>query len=382
MFAIEREGGPKGGRVNCVPWMLVSSYNAYLLCPSSESRRRALPKLNRSKKFRLSLVTCDASHNCHQRKLRQLGGLSDVVMTMSAFSITALTRTTRRSPNYVSPMSRRIPIELCALIFQHITSRAELSNLCAVSRTFRDEAQRILYHTVHLPNDYDLLVSWCRTIVETPRLALAVYSLFLPATFTPATFEHGRLPKAEFGPKVRELQQVVKRALSSLSRLVELHTFSPVGTAYLNVKLLCGHPFRLLVFEEELPRRSLGHWLKFLSGQPGIRYWRPNILRGRRSIDPDILPSLTSAQVYSCSLNVLTRCPMLRALQVMRWSLQYFDELSDLKAFRCTLTTLSLEYSDMVELEIVRDAVPNIKFLALRPQSGVSSLVQFLSKFY
>jgi hypothetical protein len=61
---------------------------------------------------------------------------------------------------------------------------------------------------------------------------------------------------------------------------------------------------------------------------------------------------------------------------------QYFDELSDLKAFRYTLTTISLEYSDMVELEIVRDAVPNIKFLALRPQSGVSSLVQFLSKIY
>jgi hypothetical protein len=75
---------------------------------------------------------------------------------------------------------------------------------------------------------------------------------------------------------------------------------------------------------------------------------------------------------------------MLRALCVMPWSLRYSDELSELKAFRYTLTSLSLEHFGhcMEELEIVRDAVPNIKFLGLRLQYGVSFLVQFLSKVY
>jgi hypothetical protein len=279
-------------------------------------------------------------------------------------------------------MPRHIPIELYAVIFHHITSQAELSNLCTVSRAFRHEAQRILYHTVRLPNDYDLLVSWCRTIVETPRLAMAVYALFLPATFTPAIIEHGLLLDAEFDPKVQELQQVVKRALSSLLRLVELHTFLPVGTVYLNMNVLCGQPFHLQVFSEDSAQGKTADSLKFLSEQPRIRHWRLNIVRGR-SIDPAILPSLTSAQIYSCALDVLTRCPMIRALRVMRWSLRYSDDLSGLRAFRYTLTTLSLEYLGhfMEELKVVRDTVPNIKFLGLRLQYGVSLHVQFLSEF-
>jgi hypothetical protein len=266
---------------------------------------------------------------------------------------------------------RHIPIELYAVIFQHITSQAELSNMCTVSRAFRHEAQRILYHTVRLPNDYDLLVSWCRTIVETPRLAMAVYALFLPATF-----KHGLL-EAEFDPSVQELQRLVKRALSSLARLAELHAFWSVGTVYLNANVFCGHPFRLQVFSENSPEDKAADWLKFLSEQPGIRYWRLNIVRGR-SIDPDILPSLTSAQIYSCSLSVLTLCPTIRALRVMRWSLLYWfaSELSELKAFRNTLTSLSLEHLGhlMEEFRFVRDAVPDIKFLGLRLRYGVSLL--------
>jgi hypothetical protein len=274
-------------------------------------------------------------------------------------------------------MPRHVPIEIYALIFQHVTSNAELSNLCMVSRTFRHEAQRILCHTVRLPIDYDRLISWFQVIAENPRLAVEVYALFLPITFrceSPLATEPNSM--------LQTLQQAVKRALSSLSRLVELHTFSPPGTVYLNLDLLCGHPFRLQVFGEAV-QPTHGHWLKFLSEQPGIRHLRANISQGH-AIGPYVLPLLTSAHVLSSALNIFTHCPMIRALRVMKCSLRYFGELAGLKAFRSTLTTLSLEYLGylMEELELVRDAVPNIKFLGLRPLYGVCSLVQFLSEFH
>jgi hypothetical protein len=122
-------------------------------------------------------------------------------------------------------MPRYIPIELYAPIFLHITSIAELSNLCTVSRAFRDEAQRILYHTVRLPNDRDHIISWCHNIVKNPGLAMQVYALSLPIAFAP---EH--VLKAELELMLQELQHVVKRALSLLSRLAELHTYWASGT--------------------------------------------------------------------------------------------------------------------------------------------------------
>jgi hypothetical protein len=273
-------------------------------------------------------------------------------------------------------MPRHIPIELYALIFQHITSQAELSDLCPVSRAFRDEAQRMLYHTVRLPNDHDRLVSWCHAVVENPRLAMNVSTLFLPASF-----EHGWVLQAQVDLKLPELQLLVKRALSFLSRLIELHAFRSSGTFYLTVNILCGHPFRLQVLEEDVLWPKPGEWLEFLSEQPGIRHCRLNATMGH-PIDPDVLPSLTTAQVYSSALNILTLCPMISALRVMRSPVGHND-LSTLKVFRHTLTSLSLCSTDhLMELNIIRDAVPNIKFLGLQPQYGVSSLVQFVFEFY
>jgi hypothetical protein len=209
---------------------------------------------------------------------------------------------------------------------------------------------------------------------------MEVHALFLPAAFTLATFKHGRLLEAEFDPKVQGLQRVVKQALSSLSRLVELHIFLPAGRVYLHVNLLCGHPFCLQVFEEDLPRCNLGHWLKFLSEQPGIRHWKSNIHRGP-SIDPDILPLLTSAQICSPELYILAPCRMIRALRV---SIGAYEELPRLKTFRHSLTSLCLEdvILDVMRLNIVRDAVPNIKFLGLELGIKVSLLVQSLSRLY
>jgi hypothetical protein len=273
-------------------------------------------------------------------------------------------------------MPRHLPNELLALTFQHITSSAELSKLCTVSRAFRDEAQRILYHTVRLPNDR--IISWCHTIVANPGLAMQVHALSLPDAFKP-----GIMLTVKPNLSLQELQQVVKRALSSLSRLVELEIHPSSGTPYVDSDMFCGHPFRLQVFGETLDYPcKLEHWLKFLSEQPGIRHWRPNIISGH-PIDPDVLPLLTSAEVHFSALDILSLCPMIRALRVKRWSWGSSRELSRLKLFRRTLTSLSVGYfNGLLAVTIARDAVPNIKFLGLQLDSRVSLLLQSLLGFY
>jgi hypothetical protein len=263
-------------------------------------------------------------------------------------------------------MPRHIPVELYAPIFQHITSKAELSNLCMVSRAFRHEAQRILYHAVRLSTNYESIISWCHTIVGNPGLAMQVYALSLPNTFEPRTVQT---------VKPQELQQVVKRALSSLSRLVELEIYASSGTLYVDSDMFRGHPFRLQVFSETLPDspRTLEYWLEFLSEQPGIRHWRSGIMMGP-PMDPDVLPSLTSAEVYSHALDILSPCPMIRALQVNRWSSGYSEELSALKAFRRRLTRLTVVYfENLLAVAVVRDAVPDINFLGLQLDLRVKS---------
>jgi hypothetical protein len=267
-------------------------------------------------------------------------------------------------------MPLHIPIEIYPLIFQHIASNAILSNLCTVSRAFRDEAQRILYHTVRLPPDRDCMTSWCDAVVENPGLAMHVYALYLPTTI-----RHNPLFKTEIDSMLQKLRQAVKRALFSLSRLAELHTYSSWGRRYLNFDIFCGLPFHLqVVAVEPNPPGTLEHYLKFLSEQPAIRHWRLNVLWGH-PLDPDVLPLLTSAHIHSSALDIISRCPMIRALRVEKSpQAEFCNQLLMLKAFRHTLAGLSVGYSNRlaVELAVIRDTVPNIKFLELRPHDGVS----------
>jgi hypothetical protein len=262
------------------------------------------------------------------------------------------------------PTPRHLPIEVYGLIFQHITSKATLSSLCTVSHTFRREAQRRLYHTIHLSPNYDRITSWCHLVVENPGLAIQVYVLVLPANFQLKRSEAVERP---------ELRHAVKRALSSLSRLVGLHVYPSCGNDYLDPDIFCGHPFHLQVFTESMGAlRALLSWLKFLSEQPGLRHWRLNVTGGH-TLDPEVLPFLTSAEVCSTALRIFTRCPMIRALRIRRSSQSsegYCVELRMLEAFGHQLTSLNVFFGRlMIELKTIREAVPNIKFLAFRSAS-------------
>jgi hypothetical protein len=126
--------------------------------------------------------------------------------------VCSLVSLTCRSPNHVSrlsPILHHIPVELYALTFQHVTSKAALSDLCMVSR---HEAQRISYHTVtiRLSTDYNHILSWCHLIIDNPGFAMQVHSLSLPRGFV---HRQSFTVALEFKILERQLQQVAKRAL-------------------------------------------------------------------------------------------------------------------------------------------------------------------------
>jgi hypothetical protein len=206
---------------------------------------------------------------------------------------------------------------------------------------------------------------------------MQVYALSLPTGFEPRV-----VITTKPNLKLQELRQVVKRALSSLSRLVDIETYKSSGALYVDSDMFCGHPFRLRVFGETLDYPCTHeYWLKFLSEQPGIRHWRMSIISGL-PINPDVLPLLTSAEVRLSALDILSLCPMIRALRVKIWTWGNSEALSRLKLFRRTLASLSVvNVNPLQAVKIIRDAVPDIKILGLQPSFSVSLLVQ-LSEFY
>jgi hypothetical protein len=268
-----------------------------------------------------------------------------------------------------------IPVELYRLIVQNVTRTDVLFNLCTVSRAFYYEAERLLYQAICLPNNIHHILSWCKVIVENPRLAIQVQSLSLAIAYT----QDEQLSTTE------ELQIMIKRALSSLSGLKELYTHWSPGTIYLYPTIFCGHSFQLRVFVDklgDLEPYTLNDWLVFLSEQPGIRHWRSNIHSSAEAPQANVLPLLTSAHVYSPALNLITSCPMIRALRVDEWpSPDFLDELAGLKVFRRTLTSLRLRVLSHSTnqphwtpyiIKTIREAVPNLTFLSLEPRPIVS----------
>jgi hypothetical protein len=284
---------------------------------------------------------------------------------------------TRRPPNYLSPISGRLPIELYPFILQHITDKTVLRKICTVSRIFRHEVERILYHAVVLPEVYNSILLWCKTVVENPRLAALVYALTLPTTCN-----------REFLESLEDLHATLKRALSSLSSLREVHTYvGRSNLAYISPSIFQGHPFRLRVFDSHLGRPfTLNDWIQFLSEQPGIQHWRPDLDPSINYVlGVDILPLLTSARIHSSLLYVLANRPI-RTVQISNLARSSFlDHLAvGLKAFQHTLKNLSLrnvedypvgdyEYAPQL-FRILSRVVPHLEFLDLESEILVRPL--------
>ncbi|KAJ7162225.1 hypothetical protein C8R46DRAFT_1103916 [Mycena filopes] len=109
-------------------------------------------------------------------------------------------------------MAPSIPPEICETICTEVDP-ADLPMLCKTSRLFRDQVQRILYHTVDLGNcrKSRSLKSWCWAVTHNSRLAERVHTLVL------------RLPvPLDLGPKD---VTTIRRALQACVNLKDLTVF-------------------------------------------------------------------------------------------------------------------------------------------------------------
>ncbi|KAF8648976.1 hypothetical protein AX16_006090 [Volvariella volvacea WC 439] len=73
-----------------------------------------------------------------------------------------------------------LSLEAYRNIVNHVGSRADIVALCGVSRGFKYVAERALYNTLYMRN-YDQTMALCRTLADTPRLAVLVEALTIYA---------------------------------------------------------------------------------------------------------------------------------------------------------------------------------------------------------
>ncbi|PPQ93084.1 hypothetical protein CVT25_003116 [Psilocybe cyanescens] len=154
-----------------------------------------------------------------------------------------------------------IPQELCGIICQDpVLENQDLHNLCAVSRNFRAEAERLLCTSVRLRDTHRIKV-FCIAVARRPYLALRTKSLTL------------RLPP-QLNLEADDLSRIViaLRLSVNLKELNVLQDFyhGPPGKHGDAVQwwILDGHQFRLKKFTNSYfqPQMLVG----FLKSQPGI----------------------------------------------------------------------------------------------------------------
>ena len=82
-------------------------------------------------------------------------------------------------PTQMTPLI--LPPEICSLICTSpLLSHSDLLALCHVSRSFRAEAERILYTSINLPTpSRRALNSWCTSLIRRPHLGARIQTLSL-----------------------------------------------------------------------------------------------------------------------------------------------------------------------------------------------------------
>ncbi|TFK38998.1 hypothetical protein BDQ12DRAFT_682836 [Crucibulum laeve] len=134
--------------------------------------------------------------------------------------------------------SRSIPPEICGMICQdEILTRGDLRVLCGVSRSFRDESERLLYVNIIL-RSFRYLKSWCSSLSRRPHLGNRIMKMTI--TMPPQT----DIEADDLGKIVAAFRKCTKlRELEILSDGMKTLPGDAV-----NAWILLGHPFRLTKF--------------------------------------------------------------------------------------------------------------------------------------
>ena len=270
-----------------------------------------------------------------------------------------------------------LPAEICGMICQDPQlTRRDLRVLCAVSRTFRDEAERILRTVVRLPN-LRLILSWSRSLVRRPHLALPVRSLSL--TFpSPTSFYPAELIKVH-----RSL-----RACSNLQTLEVLNDGKVLHDEKTDSRGSCqgwvleGHSFRLSKFTNTYFDQF--YLFRFLDQQSDIHTLVSPTWKAE-NVPHSILPNLCTIHVSSNALGQLAswsserKRPIAHVQYDLSHSSSEYHQISTFVAlgrFRETLTNLSLRRCGGLSLTATMATVavqlPGLKFFRFLDEGPVS----------
>ncbi|KAJ7735026.1 hypothetical protein B0H16DRAFT_1695739 [Mycena metata] len=226
-----------------------------------------------------------------------------------------------------------LPPEICAHICEDVT-RKDLVTLCRTSRSFGNQAQRMLYHTVDLSRStLRALVSWCLAVTRRSHLAERVHtlSLGLPGDLSSSS-------------DVGKITRALSKCLNLKELTVHGNAFGSFGPSWESTTtatqgwIINKCPFRLTKFHNGYFKNSF--LAEFWTPQTEIRVLAiPNCYDRFPAFD-DQLPHLVALEVGGVA--ALPEDRALKRIQLHWRRYAGVDDLSTLSRFSATLTTFNL----------------------------------------
>ncbi|KAF8158527.1 hypothetical protein B0H34DRAFT_807993 [Crassisporium funariophilum] len=266
-----------------------------------------------------------------------------------------------------------LPAEIQGLICQHSRARFRtLFQLCLVSRTFRAEAERVLYERVRLPKTKNIR-AWCIALQSRPKLAVRVNDLIL---YMPPARLDGSDNMVDF------------RLLSNTLRLCgNLETLSIFpregGELYSSAQawILDGHTFRLRKLVNSY-FRPMELW-KFVNSQTALQYLsfthEKRAIFRRHTTGPEL--SLMTLQASDMALREYSKSSLDHKVEVVKVNIHYrkyameTETIVALGQFSKTLVGLKVTLTGIMTPELGRAMdrivslvalnLPNLKFLEI-----------------
>ncbi|KAF7311822.1 hypothetical protein MIND_00192700 [Mycena indigotica] len=237
-----------------------------------------------------------------------------------------------------------LPPEICALICAVVEPKT-LFALARVSRTFRDEAQRLIFQSVDLRDSGKALAGWCRAVSRNARLGGYVRRFTISSREVVAgSDDPARVARAL--KKCTGLQRLATWVIDHVSFRLTHFSNSHFRFAFLRQFFNRQTDIRVL----SLPMMPVG------------------LLDGAFPCSDDQLPKLIALEVPSTDLLPTEPRPLQRIQ--LRLTHQYIPrDLTRLQLFAATLTSLSISEVAVISLEetfaAIAQAVPHLQHLAL-----------------
>lgn len=210
-------------------------------------------------------------------------------------------------------------------LYEHIfgfLSQNDLFTACIVSRSFRGEAERVLYRDVNLSTcDWKQVLSWSQRIADNPYLATMVHTLYPPGSAYIKCSNTKSLEEVEnlISAHERSFSEELAAAIRVLVNLEELTTLVPHISEYVEISsnmTLSPNDFNGCSFR--LQKCHLGRIEKHRQADPGspwktllpfyeqkteITDWAPGY-RFRGVYPSHILPLVTCITICRCRFDI------------------------------------------------------------------------------